>query len=84
MSVCAKFEKCAAKTVGGVGFLMKVYFSLPQCCQFLLHGCQNWDIDLKFKVGGCIDTILICVKLGDYPISSLDFSFIWGVSLNMC
>ena len=41
VSVCAKFEECAAKTVGGVGFLMKAYFSLPQCCQFLAHGNQN-------------------------------------------
>ena len=31
---------------------------------------------------GRIDTILMCVKLGDDPISSLDFSFIWGVPLN--
>ena len=26
LSVCAKFERCAAKTVGGVGFLAKAYF----------------------------------------------------------
>ena len=55
---------------------MKSYFSLPQCCQFLAHGCQNWDIDLKFKMGGRNDTILTCVKFGDDPVSSLDFSFI--------
>ena len=34
------------------------------------------DIDLKFKMGGRIDTILMCVKFGDDQISSLDFSFI--------
>ena len=62
--------------VGGVGFLMKVYFSLPQCCQFVAHGCQNWDIDMKFKMGGCIDTILMWVKSGDDPIISSDFSII--------
>ena len=64
------------KSVGGVGFLMKAYSSLPQCCQFLGHGCRNRDIDLKFKMGGRIDIILMCVKFGDDPISSLDFSFI--------
>ena len=69
-SVCAKFEECAAKTVGGVGFLRKVYFSLPQLCQFLAHGCQNWDIDLKLKIGGGIDNILMFVKFCDDPISS--------------
>ena len=78
MSICANFEECAAKTVGGVGFLMKAYFSLPQCCQFLAHGCQNWYINLKFKMGGLIDTILMCVKLGDDPIGSLNFSFTGG------
>ena len=81
MSVCGNFEECAAKTVGGVGFLTKAYFSLPQCCQFLAHGCQNWDIDLKFKMGGRIGTILMCVQFGDDLISSLDFSFIGGVPL---
>ena len=70
MSVCAKFEECAAKTVGGVGFLMEAYFSLPQCCQFLAHGFQNRDIDLKSKMGSPIDTILMWVKFGDGPISS--------------
>ena len=61
--VCVKFEECTAKAVGGVGFLVKSYFSFSQCCQFLAYGCQNWDI-------------LMCVNFGDYPISSLDFSFI--------
>ena len=74
-------EECAAKIIGGVGFLMKAYFSLPQCCRFLAVGCQNRDIDLKCKMGGRIDTILMCVKYGDDPISSLDFSFIGGVAL---
>ena len=72
MSVCANFEECAAKTVGGVDFLIKAYFSLPQCCQFLAHGCQKSDIDLKFKLRGRIDTFLICLKFGDDMISSLD------------
>ena len=33
-------------------------------------------------MGGRIDIILMCVKFGDDPISSLDFSFIGGVPLN--
>ena len=78
MSVFVNFEECAAKTGWGVRFLMKAYFSLPQCCQFLAHRFQNWDIDFKFKMGECIDTILVCVKLSDDPISNLDFSFIAG------
>ena len=82
VSVCVSFEECAAKTVGGVGFLTKAYFSLPQCCQFLAHGCHNWDIDLKFKMGGPIDTILMWLKFCDDPISSLDFCFIGGCTLN--
>ena len=60
MSVCAKFEECAAKPVGRVGFF-------------------NEGLKLKFKMGDCIDTVLMCVKFGDDPISSLDFSFIGGV-----
>ena len=28
VSICANFEECAAKTVGGVGFLMKAGFLL--------------------------------------------------------
>ena len=35
----------------------------------------------KFKMGGRIDTILMSVKIGDVPISSLDFSIIGRVSL---
>ena len=70
MSVCANFEECASKTVGGVGFLMKAYFSLPQCCQFLANDRQNCDINLTFKMEGCIDTIWMCVKSGDDPIIS--------------
>ena len=72
MSVFAEFEECAAKTVGRVGILVKAYFSPPQCCQFLAHGCQKSDIDLKFKLRGRIDTFLICLKFGDDMISSLD------------
>ena len=34
-------------------------------------------------MGGRIDTILMCVKFSDGPISSLDFSFIGGVPLNL-
>ena len=44
---------------------------------------QNCDIDLKFEMRGRIDTILMCVKFGDDPISSLDFSFIGGVHLRI-
>ena len=73
MSVCAKFEECTAKV--GVGFLVKACFSLPKCWQFLAHGCQNRDIDLKFIMGGRIDIILMSVNFGDDAISSLDFSF---------
>ena len=32
-------------------------------------------------MGGRIDTILMCVKFGDDPMSSLDFSLIGGVPL---
>ena len=81
MSFCANFEECAANTVGGVGFLMKAYFSLPRCCQFLAHGCENCDIDLKFEMGGCIGTILMCFKFGDDLIDNLYFSFVGGVPL---
>ena len=70
MSVSANFEEAAAKTVGGVGVSKEAYFLLPQCCQFLAHGCQNWDIDLKLKIGGGIDNILMFVKFCDDPISS--------------
>ena len=57
---------------------MKVYFFLPQSWQLLAQGCENQDIDLKFKIGGHFDTILMCVKFGDDHISTLDFSFIGG------
>ena len=67
-----------SKTVEKVAFLPKAYFSLPRCCQFLAHGCQNRDIDLKFGMGGRIDIIFMWVKFGDDPISSLDFSFTGG------
>ena len=81
MSVCAQFEECAAKTVGGVGSLAKAYFLLLQCCQFLAHGCQSKDIDFKFEMGGLIDIILMCATFSDDLISSLYFSFIGGVPL---
>ena len=35
-------------------------------------------MDLKFKMGGRIKIILMCVKFNDDPISDLDFSFIGG------
>ena len=38
--------------------------------------------DLKFKMRGRIDIVLLCVKFGDDLISSLDVSFIEGVPLN--
>ena len=82
-SVSAKFQECVAKKVGGVGFLAKAYFLLSHCCHFLAHGCKNWDINLKFKMEGCIHTLLMCVKFGGDSISTLDFSFIGGgVPLN--
>ena len=43
---------------------------------FVSWRSQNWDINLKFKLGGQIDTILMSLKIGDDPISSLHFSFI--------
>ena len=33
---------------------------------------------LEIQMGGRIDTILMCVKFGNDPVSSLDFSFIGG------
>merc|ERR1712243_442298 len=72
------FQVSISKTVGRVGFLPKAYFSLQRWSQFLAHGCQNRDIDLKFGMGGLIDTIFMWVKFGDDPISSLDFSFTGG------
>ena len=38
---------------------------------------------LKFKMGVCIDTILMWVKFGNDLMSSWDFSFIGGVHLNI-
>ena len=68
----------SSKTVGGVGFLTKDYFSLPKCCQLLADGCRNRDIELKFGIEDSIDTIFMCVKFGHDLISSLDFSFTGG------
>ena len=47
MSVCANFEECAAKTVGGVGFLTVTGFSKKHYCQILPHGCQFDGTDFK-------------------------------------
>ena len=47
MSVCAKFEGCAAKTVGGVGFLRLTGFSKKHHCQISPHVCQFNGTDLK-------------------------------------
>ena len=58
------------KAIGGVGFLAKAFFLIRLCYQFLAHGCKNWDIDLKFKMGGRMDTILMFVKFSEHPISS--------------
>ena len=79
MSVCAKLKEGAE----GVGFLVKTYFSLQQRCRFLAYGCQNLDIDLKFKMEGRINPILMCVKNGDDLRSSLDFSFVGGCTLKL-
>ena len=65
-------------TLGEVGFLVTAYFLLLQCYQYLVQGCQIWDNDLKFKMRGRIDTILMCVKFSDDPISSFDFSYNGG------
>ena len=35
---------------------------------------------MKFKLGGCIGIISMCLKFGDDPLSSLDFSFPEGFS----
>ena len=41
MSVCAKFEGCAEKTVGGVGLLrLTVFFKKKHFCQISPHVCQ--------------------------------------------
>ena len=47
MSVCAKFEGCAAKTVGGVGFLRGTSFSKKHYCQISPHGCHLDGTDFK-------------------------------------
>ena len=48
VSVCAKFEDCAAKTVGGVGFLRVRFLLLKKhYCQILPHGCQFEGTDFK-------------------------------------
>ena len=66
MSVFEKFEWCVAKTVGGVGFFVKAYFSLQQ----FVSEISTWH--LKWKVA----SILMCEVFGDDQISALDFSFI--------
>ena len=52
-SVCAKFEGCAAKTVGGVGFLRVTGFSKKHYCQISLHGCPvdatNFKLDRQVE-----------------------------------
>ena len=55
VSVCANFEECAEKPVGGVGFLMKTYFSLRFCSRLpelryrleIQNGSNEWGIELK-------------------------------------
>ena len=47
VSVCAKFKECAAKTVGGVGFLRVMGFSKKHYCQISPHGCQFHGTDFK-------------------------------------
>ena len=54
MSVCAKFEGCASKTVGAVGFLRVTGFSKNYYCQISAginknspHGCQFNGTDFK-------------------------------------
>ena len=47
VSVCAKFEGCAAKTVGGVGLLRVTGFSKKHYCEISSHGCQFDGSDFK-------------------------------------
>ena len=49
VSACAKFEECAAKTVGGVGFLRVTGFSKKHYCQISSHGCQFDGLDFKLS-----------------------------------
>ena len=49
MSFCAEFDRCDAKTVGGVGFLRVTGFSKKHYCQVSPHSCQLIGTD--FKVG---------------------------------
>ena len=48
VSVCAKFERIAAKTVG-VGFLRVTGFSKKHYCQISSHGCQFDGLDFKLS-----------------------------------
>ena len=49
MSVCAKFEGCVSKTVGGVGFLRVTGFSKKHYCQISSHGCRFDGLDFKLS-----------------------------------
>ena len=47
MSVCAKFERCALKTLGGVGFLRVTGFSKQSLLPNFADGCQFGGTDFK-------------------------------------
>ena len=47
MSVCAKFKRCAAKTVGEVGFLRVTGFSKKHYYKISPDGCQYEGTDFK-------------------------------------
>ena len=61
MTVCAKFEGCAAKTVGGVGFLRVTGFSkkalLPNFASRLpvwWYRLQTWETCSKMIYGATL------------------------------
>ena len=74
-----KFQVSTLKTLGGIVFLTELHFSFPRCCQFNSHSRQKWDIDMKFIIGGRIDTIFMCLKLWDDKLFT--FKFIGGCTL---
>ena len=71
MGVCAKFEGCAAKTVG-VGFLrVRVFQKKKRYCQILPHSCQLDGTD--FKLGKHVKKLSMM----------LHYKFHWGCTLNI-
>ena len=66
VSVCAKFEKCAAKAVEGVGFLRVKDFSKKLYCQISPHGCQFHGTDFK-----CGEHHQICLRVLTYKFDKV-------------